>query len=177
MALWRGLAKPSRDAALVAGGLPVLAFPSLNLEFLGWCGIVPGLLLIHRSPSAREAAVRGWWFGTSADRGVRVIRLDLPPAAARTPYDEMGDYVPWTATAVALLSAIFALLRTGRPYRTIEILLEGNHRRARSVSIVGASPGSGSVPGTPTQAGMRSLPPERTDESSDGRASAPQVAR
>ncbi len=61
--LWRGLAKPSRYAALLAGGLPVLAFPRLNLEFLGWCGLVPGLLLIHRSPSAREAAVRGWWFG------------------------------------------------------------------------------------------------------------------
>src|ERR1035438_9080914 len=62
-ALWRGLAKPSRYAVLVAGALPVLAFPRLNLEFLGWCGLVPGLLLIRRSPSAREAAVRGWWFG------------------------------------------------------------------------------------------------------------------
>src|ERR1035437_1892818 len=61
--LWRGLTKPSRYAALLAGGLPVLAFPTLNLEFLGWCGLVPGLLLIPRSPSPREAAVRGWWFG------------------------------------------------------------------------------------------------------------------
>src|ERR1022692_966991 len=61
--LWRGLTKPSRYAALLAGGLPVLAFPTLNLEFLGWCGLVPGLLVIHRSPSPREAAVRGWWFG------------------------------------------------------------------------------------------------------------------
>jgi len=61
--LWRGLTKPSRYAALLAGGLPVLAFPALNLEFLGWCGLVPGLLVIHRSPSLREAAVRGWWFG------------------------------------------------------------------------------------------------------------------
>ena len=62
-ALWRGLAKPSRYAVLVAGALPVLAFPRLNLEFLGWCGLVPGMLVIRRSPSAREAAVRGWWFG------------------------------------------------------------------------------------------------------------------
>jgi apolipoprotein N-acyltransferase len=90
---------------------------------------------------------------TSGRRGVRVVRLGLPAAAARTPYDEMGDYVPWTATAIALLAAAFALLRTGRPYRTIEILLEGNHRRARSVSIVGASPDCDPVPGDPDSGG------------------------
>jgi apolipoprotein N-acyltransferase len=53
-----------RELALLAGALPVLAFPAPNLEFLAWFGLVPGLLLIHRSPSARQAAVRGWWFGT-----------------------------------------------------------------------------------------------------------------
>jgi apolipoprotein N-acyltransferase len=90
---------------------------------------------------------------TSSSRGVRVVRLELPPAAARTPYDRMGDYVPWTATAIALLAAAFALLRTGHPYRTIEILLEGNHRRARSVSIVGASPDCDPVPGDPDSGG------------------------
>ena len=90
---------------------------------------------------------------TSGRRGVRVVRLDVPAAAARTPYDQMGDYVPWTATAIALLAAAFALLRTGRPYRTVEILLEGNHRRARSVSIVGASPDCGPAPGDPDSGG------------------------
>jgi apolipoprotein N-acyltransferase len=44
--------------------LPVLAFPSLNLEFLGWVGLVPGLLMLRAAPTAREAAVRGWWLGT-----------------------------------------------------------------------------------------------------------------
>jgi apolipoprotein N-acyltransferase len=63
MALWRALAKPARYAALVAGALPVLAFPAPNLEFLAWFALVPGLLLMHVSPSAREAGVRGWWFG------------------------------------------------------------------------------------------------------------------
>lgn len=90
---------------------------------------------------------------TSGRRGVRVVRLDVPAAAARTPYDQMGDYVPWTATAIALLAAAFALLRAGRPYRTVEILLEGNHRRARSVSIVGASPDCGPAPGDPDSGG------------------------
>ena len=90
---------------------------------------------------------------TSSRRGVRVVTLELPAAAARTPYDRLGDYVPWTATAIVLLAAAFALLRTGRPYRTIEILLEGNHRRARSVSIVGASPDCDPVPGDPDSGG------------------------
>jgi apolipoprotein N-acyltransferase len=68
MAVWRklghGLAQPPRYAALAAGALPVLAFPAPNLELLAWCGLVPGMLIMRAAPSAREAAVRGWWFGT-----------------------------------------------------------------------------------------------------------------
>ncbi len=60
----RGLTRPWHWAALLAGALPVLAFPSLNLEFLAWFGLVPGLLLLRAAPTGREAAVRGWWLGT-----------------------------------------------------------------------------------------------------------------
>jgi len=63
MAVWRALTNPIRYAALVAGALPVLAFPAANLEFLAWFGLVPGLLIMRAAASAREAAVRGWWFG------------------------------------------------------------------------------------------------------------------
>jgi apolipoprotein N-acyltransferase len=63
MAVWRALTKPARYAALVAGALPVLAFPAPNLGFLAWFALVPGLLIMRTSPSAREAGVRGWWFG------------------------------------------------------------------------------------------------------------------
>jgi len=49
---------------LFAGGLPLLAFPGLNLEFLAWFALVPGLLLIINSPGQREAAVRAWWLGS-----------------------------------------------------------------------------------------------------------------
>jgi len=63
MAVWRAFAQPLRYAALGAGALPILAFPELNLEFLGWCGLVPGILIMRGAPSAREAAVRGWWLG------------------------------------------------------------------------------------------------------------------
>jgi apolipoprotein N-acyltransferase len=48
---------------LLAGALPVLSFPDANLEWLAWFGLVPGLLLIVRSPTAREGGVRAWWLG------------------------------------------------------------------------------------------------------------------
>jgi apolipoprotein N-acyltransferase len=57
------MAEPARYAVLVAGGIPALAFPAPNLEPLAWVALVPGLLLIQRSSSAREATVRGGWFG------------------------------------------------------------------------------------------------------------------
>jgi apolipoprotein N-acyltransferase len=62
-AFLRSFTRPARYAALLAGAVPVLAFPSLNLEFLAWCGLVPGLLLLRAAPTGREAAIRGWWFG------------------------------------------------------------------------------------------------------------------
>ncbi|HEY2550212.1 MAG TPA: apolipoprotein N-acyltransferase [Streptosporangiaceae bacterium] len=63
MKFWRALTRPVRWAALLAGALPVLAFPAPNLEILAWLGLVPGLLLMRAAPSGREAAVRGCWFG------------------------------------------------------------------------------------------------------------------
>ena len=48
---------------LLAGALQVLSFPDANLEFLAWFGLVPGLVLIVRSPSAREGGIRAWWLG------------------------------------------------------------------------------------------------------------------
>jgi apolipoprotein N-acyltransferase len=60
---WRGFRQPARYGALLAGGIPVLAFPAANLEFLGWIGLVPGLALMRAAPSRGDAAIRGWWFG------------------------------------------------------------------------------------------------------------------
>jgi apolipoprotein N-acyltransferase len=48
---------------LLTGALLVLAFPDANLEFLAWFGLVPGLVLIVRSPTAREGGIRAWWLG------------------------------------------------------------------------------------------------------------------
>jgi apolipoprotein N-acyltransferase len=50
------------------------------------------------------------WAGTSF-RGVVIVRLALPPASARTLYDRLGDYVPWTAVGIAALAALAGLVR------------------------------------------------------------------
>ena len=47
----------------MAGALPLLAFPPAGLSYIAWFALVPGMLLIHRAPSAREAGIRGWWLG------------------------------------------------------------------------------------------------------------------
>ena len=52
-----------RRLMLLAGALLALTFPDANLEFLAWFGLVPGLVLIVRSPSAREGGIRAWWLG------------------------------------------------------------------------------------------------------------------
>jgi apolipoprotein N-acyltransferase len=53
-----------RGAMLLCGALLVLAFPAVNFEYLAWFGLVPGLVLIVRSPTAREGGIRAWWLGT-----------------------------------------------------------------------------------------------------------------
>jgi apolipoprotein N-acyltransferase len=55
------------------------------------------------------------WTGGSY-RGIVNARLGLPPASARTIYDQLGDYVPWTAVGIACLAAASCLIRSG-PYR------------------------------------------------------------
>ncbi|HSE09864.1 MAG TPA: apolipoprotein N-acyltransferase [Nocardioidaceae bacterium] len=55
---WRG-----RVAALVAGALPVLAFPEPAWWWFAWVCLVPLLLVVRAAPTSREAAVRGWWGG------------------------------------------------------------------------------------------------------------------
>src|SRR6516225_3349255 len=48
---------------LLCGALLVLTFPAVNFGYLAWFGLVPGLVLIVRSPTAREGGIRAWWLG------------------------------------------------------------------------------------------------------------------
>jgi apolipoprotein N-acyltransferase len=56
------------------------------------------------------------WAGP-ADRGAVVVSLQLPSASARTPFDQLGDYVPLTALAIVVLAAVCGLSRGGRRRR------------------------------------------------------------
>lgn len=62
-ALSAGPRLSGRVGALVAGALPVLAFPALSFWWLAWVVLVPLLLLIRRAPTSREGAIRAWWAG------------------------------------------------------------------------------------------------------------------
>ncbi len=48
---------------MVPGALTVLCFPAVNAEWLAWFVLVPGLVLIVRSPTAAEGGIRAWWLG------------------------------------------------------------------------------------------------------------------
>ena len=65
------------------------------------------------------------WMGQSS-HGVVTVRLGLPAASARTIYDQLGDYVPWTATGVAILAALVMFANSrGFPGRSAGI--NGGH--------------------------------------------------
>ncbi len=115
MAPWlRAFDQPLRYAALGAGALPVLAFPALNLEFLGWCGLVPGLLILRAAPSAREAAVRGWWFGTGFLLAAMYwLAPNLGPGLLLVAVVMGAPWIPFGVAARALLRPPVTLARAG----------------------------------------------------------------
>ena len=50
----------------------------------------------------------------AAAAGVTVVRLGLPPAGARTPYDQLGDFVPWAATGIVVVAAMAGIVLVRR---------------------------------------------------------------
>src|SRR5215468_2601247 len=65
------------------------------------------------------------WMGQSS-HGVVTIRFGLPAASSRTVYDQLGDYVPWTAVGIVLLAALVMFANSrGFPGRSAGI--KGDH--------------------------------------------------
>ncbi|WP_197355840.1 apolipoprotein N-acyltransferase, partial [Streptomyces clavuligerus] len=60
-----GVARSARRsaAAVVAGALPVLAFPEPSLWWWAFLALVPWMLLLRTAPTGRRAAVEGWLGG------------------------------------------------------------------------------------------------------------------
>jgi apolipoprotein N-acyltransferase len=86
------------------------------------------------------------WFGP-ARAGVDLVRLGLPAAAVRTPYDRFGDYVPWTAVGIALITAVLAVRRSGYRGHRLRIPWVRSPRRTPPGSAPGRLPRSGVVAG------------------------------
>lgn len=106
----------NRAAALLAGAIPVLAFPRAGLDWLAWIALVPGLLLFRYSPTGREAAVRGWWFG-----------FGFLIAALYWLIGDIGPALPLLALVFGALWGIWAyaawaLLRPGRRIAAMVVL-------------------------------------------------------
>ncbi len=68
------------------------------------------------------------WVGTSY-RGVLLVRVNLPVASARTLFDRLGDYVPWTAVAITCLAALIGLAR-----------MAGGRRSRRAAQVPASGP-------------------------------------
>ncbi|QOV39783.1 apolipoprotein N-acyltransferase [Streptomyces ferrugineus] len=50
-------------AAMLAGALPVLAFPEPSLWWFAYVALVPWIALIRTAPTAKRALYDGWWGG------------------------------------------------------------------------------------------------------------------
>jgi apolipoprotein N-acyltransferase len=59
------------------------------------------------------------WMGQS-EHGVVTVRLGIPAVSARTGYDRLGDYVPWSCLGIVLAAALIMLANSrGFPRRSV----------------------------------------------------------
>ena len=126
-----------RGAALLCGAVVVIVFPRPTLWWAAWFILTPWLIVIRRAPSAREAAVRGWWAAVGFLVAVHYWLLPsttvfLPVIAAL-----LGLlWVPWAALAWRLLSGELTRRRIAAALAVIPagwVLIEA----ARSWSALG----------------------------------------
>ncbi len=103
---WRG-----RLAALALGALPMLAFPAPSWWWSAWVSLVPLLLLLRTAPTAREAAVQGWWAGAGyIAASAYWLVPSIGPALPLVAFGLGALWVPWGWAARRMLA--------GRPSTT-----------------------------------------------------------
>ncbi|MFC4912662.1 apolipoprotein N-acyltransferase [Actinomadura gamaensis] len=113
-----------RAVAVSTGALPILAFPRADLGWLAWTALVPGMLLMARAGTRREAAARGWSFG--AGYLLAALYWTLPYIGPGLPLVALvfgALWAPWGMAARALIPRhpIYALLILPSAWVTIEL--------------------------------------------------------
>ena len=94
-----------RGAALLCGAVVVIVFPRPTLWWAAWFMLTPWLIVIRRAPSAREAAVRGWWAAVGFLVAVHYWLLPSTTVFLTVIAALLGLlWVPWAALAWRLLS-------------------------------------------------------------------------
>jgi apolipoprotein N-acyltransferase len=94
-----------RGAALLCGAVVVIVFPRPTLWWAAWFMLTPWLIVIRRAPSAREAAVRGWWAAVGFLVAVHYWLLPSTTVFLPVIATLLGLlWVPWAALAWRLLS-------------------------------------------------------------------------
>ena len=87
------------------------------------------------------------WMGQS-QHGVVTVRLGLPSAGVKTPYDRFGDYIPWASLAIIAVSAVILLVRRrGNCTGSVVCPVVLRHNTMRTPGAV--CPGSRLVPSGP----------------------------
>ncbi|MFC5181596.1 apolipoprotein N-acyltransferase [Actinomadura harenae] len=116
---------PTRALALVTGAFPILAFPRADLGWLAWTALVPGMLLLARTGTAREAAIRGWAFG--GGYLLAALYWTLPYIGPALPLIALvfgALWAPWGMAVRALVPRhpVYALLVLPSGWLTIELV-------------------------------------------------------
>ncbi len=88
-----------RLSALVAGGLPLFAFPAPALWWWAFLALVPALLVIRAAPTRWKGTVRGWW--AAAGYGIGAIYWTVP---------NIGPALLLVAFGLGLLYALYGWL-------------------------------------------------------------------
>jgi apolipoprotein N-acyltransferase len=97
---FQGTWGPDQDAALAAVRAAETGRPVVQAALTG-------------DSVAFDARGRGLARMGQSQHGVLTVRLGLPSGSDRTLYDQWGDYVPWTAVGIVVLTALIGLVRSG----------------------------------------------------------------
>ncbi|MCP2335715.1 apolipoprotein N-acyltransferase [Actinomadura rupiterrae] len=109
----------------MAGAVPILTFPRADLGWLAWVALVPGMLLMVRARTRREAAARGWAFG--AGYLLAALYWTVPYIGPGLPLIAVvfgALWAPWGVAARALIPGrpVSALLILPSAWVTIELV-------------------------------------------------------